>query len=45
VATLPDHAADGPALIRAADRALNVAKADGRNRVRAAVAESAPVET
>jgi diguanylate cyclase (GGDEF)-like protein len=45
VATLPDDAADGPALIRAADRALYVAKADGRNCVRAAVAEPVAVES
>jgi diguanylate cyclase (GGDEF)-like protein len=45
VATMPDHAGDGPALIRAADRALYLAKADGRNCVRAAVAEAAAVES
>ena len=33
VATIPDHAADGAALLKAADAALYAAKAAGRNRV------------
>ncbi len=37
VAAYPDHATDGPALVAQADAALYAAKADGRNRVAAAV--------
>jgi diguanylate cyclase (GGDEF)-like protein len=43
VATLPDHAADGPSLIRASDRALYLAKAAGRNCVVAAEPAEQPV--
>jgi diguanylate cyclase (GGDEF)-like protein len=45
VATIPHHASDGEQLVRTADRALYLAKNNGRDRVEAAASSSSQLES